>query len=58
MWWRHGGYLVIRKSRWGWFPHVLWMSPDRSRLSSFVPINPRRHLIPPPLFRGYVKEGD
>jgi hypothetical protein len=56
-WVKHGGYLVVRKSRWGPFPHFLW-SPDLQRFESYVPIDPRKRLIPPLLFRGRIREGD
>lgn len=57
-WRKHGGYLVIRRSRYGWFPHFLWLSADRQTLQSFVPDNPKHKKLPPPVFRGNVKSGD
>lgn len=56
-WWGRGGYIIIRRSRWGPFPHFLW-SPDLSRFESFVPANPQHRLCPPCMFVGYIKEGD
>lgn len=57
-WKRYGGYIVMRKSNYGWFPHFLWLSKDRTQLESFVPDDPRHKVLPPPVFRGHVKEGD
>jgi hypothetical protein len=54
-WAREGGYLLIRKSHYGPFPHFLW-SADLKQFSSFVPLDPRHKLIPPPIFRGEVKK--
>jgi hypothetical protein len=58
---RHTGYLALRRSDWGRFPHVLYASirADGSlRLVSYKPVSPKRRRIPPPLFRGAVKWGD
>lgn len=57
-WAREGGYLVIRRSRWGWFPHFLHLSADRQRLTHMVPLLPRRRGSPPIWFRGRIREGD
>jgi hypothetical protein len=54
---REGGYLVLRKSHFGWWPHLLW-SKDLRSFEQFVPIAARRRLIPPLLFRGSVKIGE
>lgn len=51
------GYLVIRRSRYGFFPHFLFLHRGR-RLISYVPNNPRLKSCPPPVFRGHVKFGD
>jgi hypothetical protein len=52
---RRGGYIVVRKSRWGWWPHVLW-SPDLKTFEEYQPIQPNHHLVvPPPIYRGVVK---
>ncbi len=54
-WAREGGYLVIRKSHHGWWPHFLW-SKDLKTFEQFGPPAPRSGLfLPPPVFRGYVK---
>jgi hypothetical protein len=57
-WRKHGGYLVIRKSRYGWWWHFLWMPADRSEIESYVPDNPKHKTLPPPVFKGSVKKGD
>jgi hypothetical protein len=51
------GYIVMRRSRFGRFPHFLYLHHQR-RLISFCPTNPKHKLLPPPLFRGSVKWGD
>jgi hypothetical protein len=57
-WKRHGGYILMRRSHWGKFPHFLWMSKDRKQLASFVPDNPKRKKFPPPIFKGHVRTDD
>lgn len=56
-WRKHGGYLVIRRSRYGWFPHFLHMDRE-GNIESFVPDDPKRKKLPPPVFKGSVKRGD
>jgi hypothetical protein len=51
------GYIVMRRSRYGRFPHFLFLHRGR-RLISYVPNNPRLKSFPPPVFRGHVKFGD
>lgn len=67
MWWRRGGvgYIAFRRSRWGRFPHFLYVEmrrpgglPVRARMVSYVPVQPRHKDCPPPLFAGRVKWGD
>lgn len=44
-WWRHGGYIIVRRSRYLWVPHVLWAPPgglDDARVQHFVPEQPTR----------------
>lgn len=54
-WWRLGGFVIIRKSQHGWWPHFLW-SPDLITFEEFQPAIPNHHLkFPPPLYRGIVK---
>jgi len=54
---KHGGYLIIRKSRDGWFPHFIWASDlNDARIEHWQPVDPK---IKSPLdyvwFKGYVK---
>lgn len=58
-WFTKGGYVVVRRSHWGWFPHFIW-SADLKRFQQFTPISEKRRyrLFPPLVFRGYVHEGD
>lgn len=64
MWWRRsaarGGYIVVRRSRWGRFPHFLYaeMRAGQLRLVSYVPVQPRHKECPPPVFLGRVRWGD
>lgn len=59
-WWRRGGYLVIRKSRWGWWPHFIHCSDLRdARIEHNTPASGRwRWWIPPLVFRGRVRTED
>lgn len=56
------GYLVVRRSRWGPFPHVLYaeMRPGSCslRVVGYVPRAPRRKPIPPIMFHGNSNWGD
>ncbi len=53
-WMTKGGYLIVRKSRYGWWPHFLW-SPDLKTFEQFRPRIHRNGLwIAPPIFRGSV----
>jgi hypothetical protein len=55
-WFRRGGYLIVRKSRHGWWPHALWSS-DLCTFEEYQPRVPNHHLlIPPPLYDGIVRE--
>lgn len=57
-WFRHGGYLIVRRSRYGWFPHFLWARDlGELEVEQFVPLDPRRRLLPPLVFRGWSKRG-
>ena len=50
-----GGYLVVRRSQFGPWPHVLW-SPDLRTFSEFVPPRYRPpYWFPPLWFRGTVR---
>lgn len=55
------GYLISRRSHWGWFPHFMYcrIRVDGSlQLVGYSPISPTRHRLPPPVFKGRVKWGD
>lgn len=55
------GYILLRRSRWGPFPHVLYgeRRPDgRIRVVSYKPSDPRPRPIPPPMFKGASRWGD
>lgn len=64
-WLRHGGYLIVRKSRFLWLvPHVLWAPPgglDEATVRHFVPEEPTRQpwrVWRALWFRGRVKTDD
>lgn len=55
------GYLVIRRSRWGPFFHMLYAERRQCgslRIVSFIPRSPRLKPIPPACFQGRIKWGD
>ena len=55
------GYLMVRRSRSGPFPHFLYAEARRAgsiRMVSFKPLAPREKLVPPPVFRGTSRWGD
>lgn len=63
MYWRRArkgerGYLVIRQSKYGYFPHFLYLTRNRRHLVSFCPVNPKKKILPPPVFRGRLTWGD
>ncbi len=53
---RKGDYMLIRKSKHGWFPHFAAIidSADGIIKIEFVPINPERKWIPPLFFKGEI----
>lgn len=56
---KYGGYLVIRKSRFGPFQHFIWCASLRdAEIEHFVPKNPKHRLVPPLFFEGYIKRDD
>lgn len=56
-WRRHGGYLIVRRSHWGWWWHFLW-SRDLTEFAAYEPAAPpRRRWLPPLWFRGQVVRG-
>lgn len=53
------GYVAIRGSHWGRFPHFLYVEQRSAlRMISYVPLDPRHKSLPPPLFVGMVRWGD
>lgn len=59
LWWRRRGrqrYVLIRASRLGLFPHILY--GERHHVVHFVPTDKHYKACPPPLFQGSVKWGD
>lgn len=54
------GYVMVRRSRYGKFPHMLYQEPCHygMRIVSFVPMNPKHKTLPPPMFKGKSKWGD
>lgn len=54
--WHTRGYLALRKSDWGRFPHVLWI--ERNHIVSYKPVDPTKRRCPPLLFKGHVVWGD
>jgi hypothetical protein len=58
-WYKHGGYVVMRKSHYGNLPHFLWLKDFHSKPLSFVPnIIYRYFIFPKLLFRGHIQSGD
>jgi len=59
MWrYRSSDALVVRKSKFAWFPHfaVLFELTDGSLVKyEYVPLRPVRKWLPPFFFEGYVK---
>jgi hypothetical protein len=54
-WWKRGGYLVVRLSHWGWWPHIIY-SKDLKNFEEFHPCRKKQHhLFPPLIFSGYVR---
>ena len=55
------GYVISRKSNYGWFPHFMYQRIKWNGSMSqvgYVPKNPKYKRLPPPVFRGKVKWGD
>lgn len=55
------GYLISRRSHFGWFPHYMYGRKRKDgtcQIVGYVPLNPKLKRLPPPIFRGYVKWGD
>jgi hypothetical protein len=56
-WYKKGGYLIIRRSHHGWWPHFIW-SKDLKTFEQFTPFR-KAHArwFPPILFTGFIKTG-
>lgn len=55
------GYLMLRRSRAGPFPHMLYSEVRKCgslRIVSFKPVAPKEKKLPPPLFKGSSRWGD
>jgi hypothetical protein len=54
-WLCRGGYLILRRSRSGPFPHFMWAPqiPADLPVEQLVPHQRRDRLLPPPLFHGH-----
>lgn len=51
----NGGFLVFRKSKYGWWFHVLHMDTE-GVITEFSPIKAKiKRLFPPLLFKGEIK---
>lgn len=53
-WFKYGGSIIVRKSKYGPFPHFMW-SPDMMTIYDYNPIQPRNRIMPPTVFKGEVK---
>lgn len=54
---KEGGYVLLRKSHYGWWPHFLHMNVG-GLITHFSPEAPRKRFLPPLIFKGTPKEGD
>lgn len=55
------GYIAIRRSRWGKFPHLLYCERRHTgtwRMVSYKPKRPAKHLCPPLFFDGRPEHDD
>lgn len=62
-WFKNGGYLAIRKSHLGNFPHFLWIKDLKNAdLEHYTPIEPpdkqKERFIDKFLFKGKVSKSD
>lgn len=54
-WQQHGGYVVFRRSDYGWWPHLFW-TVDLVTFKEFTPTEAKyERRIPPLLFMGRVR---
>ena len=60
MWLAHGGYLIVRKSKHGFWLHFMWAKKlNDAEVKHFVPLKKLRYpLITKILFKGSVKDGE
>lgn len=58
-WFKFGGYIIVRKSRYGMWPHFMWTQSLKDlEIVEYVPVKVYRKLyVPPPVFKGYVRRG-
>ena len=50
-----GGYIIFRRSHYGWWFHVLW-SKDLKEFLEFHPTGAKHYRwFPPLLFKGYIR---
>lgn len=55
-WFRHGGWVIVRKSKYWFGPHMLW-TPNLLDFYEYVPVDKswyRERWLPPPIFHGEV----
>ena len=60
-WAEMGGYVAIRKSRFGWFPHFLWVKDiDGKEMSHIGPVSglPPKHPLELIRFNAFIKTED
>jgi hypothetical protein len=60
-WWHYGGYVIVRKSKIGWWPHFMWASSIESlEAIEYVPYEKvefaDKYHLPPIVFKGYVRK--
>lgn len=54
-WFKFGGYVITRKSNFGWWPHFIW-SKDLITFEEYIPSEHQEGLKFPPLyFKGYIR---
>lgn len=55
LWWRHGGYVLVTRSRYGWWPHMLWSRELRTVVEWEPDARKRVRWLPPVLYRGRLR---
>jgi hypothetical protein len=53
-WFSRGGYIVLRKSNYGWWPHMIW-TKDFTTFEEFTPPVHYPVMFPPPIFKGIIE---